>query len=466
MSGYAAADQKPNANPCNLSENEIAGLNHNPSVDVHAESAYADTIARMFKEEKFEQLDCLADRTRANKELFPGGTWKLHTLYWRLNDLPKAHGSKEDWEMLLAELGKWQADRPKSITPRVALAWAYLNYAFDARGNGYANTVSDSGWKLYKERTAEAKQILEDAKALPTKCPEWYNAMLAVALYQGWSVAATRELFEEAFRFEPGYYYNFRSFSNYLKPNWYGETGDVEKFVQETADRVGGEQGDVMYYEAADKLICGCPDQPHLSMERIERGFEASEKLYGVSLFRLNRIARMVSQYGSSGETLDPIFADKAMTRIGDQWDEETWQTKEDFESVKKWAAQAAPVVMAAHAKTAEAQANAQTPEGARYKATFEKVYVGLLQECVHTDGISGEPAIDTGNLVAMTKVAANGAVVEGGINGMGPIAMCMYRKMRSSYQQQSPLFPAPPHDSYWVKIDLDWGDFTSVAAK
>ena len=27
---------------------------------------------------------------------------------------------------------------------------------------------------------------------------------------------------------------------------------------------------------------------------------------------------------------LDPVFADKALTRIGSQWDQETWQTGEN----------------------------------------------------------------------------------------------------------------------------------------
>jgi hypothetical protein len=69
--------------------------------------------------------------------------------------------------------------RPQSVTARVALARAYLNYAYDARGEGNAGTVSDSGWKLFAERTAEGKRILDEASALPTKCPEWYIAMLS-----------------------------------------------------------------------------------------------------------------------------------------------------------------------------------------------------------------------------------------------------------------------------------------------
>jgi hypothetical protein len=52
----------------------------------------------------------------------------------------------------------------------VALALAYLDYASDARGTGYANTVSETGWKLFSERTAEARRILKEASKLAGKC--------------------------------------------------------------------------------------------------------------------------------------------------------------------------------------------------------------------------------------------------------------------------------------------------------
>jgi hypothetical protein len=56
-------------------------------------------------------------------------------------------------------------------------------------------------------------------------------------------------------------------------------------------------------------------------MARIERGFEASEKQYGVSMLNLNRMAFLTARTRPG----DPIFADKTLTRIGEQWDEETW---------------------------------------------------------------------------------------------------------------------------------------------
>src|SRR5882762_6461002 len=57
----SAAEQNANSNHCNISETDAAGLNGDLSVDIHALHNFMDTAARMLKEEKFVELDCLAD---------------------------------------------------------------------------------------------------------------------------------------------------------------------------------------------------------------------------------------------------------------------------------------------------------------------------------------------------------------------------------------------------------------------
>lgn len=93
-------------------------------------------------------------------------------------------------------------------------------------------------------------------------------------------MAEARALFEEANKFEPEYSTYARDLAYYLLPRWSGKAGDTEKFVQEIADRIGGDTGDILYFQvaAANYVICGCDQNPQLSWDRIKRGFEASEK--------------------------------------------------------------------------------------------------------------------------------------------------------------------------------------------
>ena len=126
-SGVAfAANPKPDSETCAVSLEESTGLNQDLSTDVHAGQDYTGTIAHMLKEEQFEQLDCLANHARAGKERFPGGAWKLHSLYDGLSQPVQhsVHPTEEDWSALLEHLQHWRKERPKSITASVALALA------------------------------------------------------------------------------------------------------------------------------------------------------------------------------------------------------------------------------------------------------------------------------------------------------------------------------------------------------
>ena len=216
-----------------------------------------------------------------------------------------------------------------------------------------------------------------------------------------------------------------------------------------------------MYFQvaAADYVICGCEGNPELSWDRIKRGFEASEKRYGVSMLNLNRIAYLASYFGER----DPLYADKIFTRIGEQWDEKTWGSKQEFEKIKQWTSAVAPAAAQEHAIEEAAKSDEQTPEGARYKAAFEKTYRELLQNCVLTDG--GSVTQWEGKFKTLTNLSANGAVEQFAIQSMGPVVTCLGKRLQASQQEKATLFPPPPHAAYWVELRLDWAEFAPVAA-
>jgi hypothetical protein len=206
-------------------------------------------------------------------------------------------------------------------------------------------------------------------------------------------------------------------------------------------------------------VICGCNDNPHLSWERIEKGFEASEKQYGVSMWNLNRVAYLAAHFGD-----DPVTADKALTRIGEQWDEDTWGNKENFDQVKKFASEYAPILAQRRAMEAAAEANMQTPEGLAYKVSFEKTYRELAQQCarIEKDSVTqGEGKFET-----LTSVGAKGTVEDVKIQSTSPAAVCLYQKLHGFQLERATPFAPPPQAPYLVKLELDWAQFAPVAAK
>jgi hypothetical protein len=417
------------------------------ATDVHALDEYRDAIAKLLKQEKFSDLDCLADSARSGKTRFSGGGWKLRNLYIGLDSPRPGHPTAEDWLQHMDLVERWVRKNSQSITAPIALAESYVSYAWDARGDGFADTVSDSGWKLFAERLAKAKAILDEASASAQKCPDWYLAMQLVARGQSWDLPKATTLFEQAAAFEPGYQYYYRTYANYLLPQWSGEEGDASRFAEESANRVGGEAGDALYYLIAEKIVCGCKDQEfgHFSWPRLQAGFAALEKKYGPSLNSVNSFALMATNAN------DWVASDSAFKRIGDNWDKETWRTRDWFTQNRDAAAQMAPVQVRVRAIHQEALANMQTPEGQAYLKNVEQQLAAFEEPCLK------ETDSDQGIVEMQLRIAKDGAVelaqTEQRTNAF---TVCVMRGLYQSFLKKETPFTPPPRASYWLLLDLD----------
>ena len=276
--------------------------------------------------------------------------------------------------------------------------------------------------------------------------------MLEMAELQHWTEAKKRKLFQKANKFEPDYYYYTSVVARNLLPKQSGKPNAAATYIQSVADRVGGERGDLLYFQVATDLPlhCDCEpyDDPHLDLERIGRGLDSSEKLYGVSLVNLNRVAFLAARSRPD----DEILADKAFRQIGDPRDEKTWTVEKDFELAKDFA-----TFMGLRLNIEKASNdNMKTPEGLRYKAAFEKPYFELVRQCANPgDG-------EFGKFKALTNVGADGTIEDLRVEGNNPAASCLYQKLRSLQHEKAIPFPPPPRAPYWVVLELDWAKFAA----
>ena len=103
------------------------------------------------------------------------------------------------------ELKQWTAARPQSITAHLCLAKFWIDYAWKARGSGYAHTVTSRGWDVMGERLEYAHEELAAAAPLKPRCPVFYDIMQNLALGQGWERESYDTVFSEAVAFEPNY---------------------------------------------------------------------------------------------------------------------------------------------------------------------------------------------------------------------------------------------------------------------
>jgi len=443
-SGFLVAEaSRPNPSPCAITTSEADGLSFDAAKDINAIQTYKKTIYGLLKTREFEKLDCLADAVRLHKETFPGGIWKLHTIYDAVAT-PPLHPTEEDWDGHVSLLRRWMTTRPSSITARVALAEVYLRYGWDARGQGYADSVSQSGWKLFDKRVALADQELKRASHLRDKCPEWYVAMQRVALAQGWDPRSKQALFEVAVKFEPTYYYYYGNYASSILPKWGGAAGQVEQFVQKAADGIGGSSGDILYFQVAAYLFCCATDQPlKLSWPRIQRGFDALEKRSGPSPENWNRLARIALVYQ------DVVAANEMMSRIGTQWSEDVWHTDSYFESVKQWAKQGEVAKYTYSVQEESAEENLHSAAGQQYGAMVHEKINDLIPGCVKTFGD------DSRKFELLFKITQQGTITEISTTGLNRVGFCLQNRIFQARQNNLAPFPPPPRPDYWVRFDL-----------
>lgn len=420
--------------------------------DLVAIESYRLTVSGLVGLEDFKQLDCIADSIRSNKTRFAGGLWQLRTFYRGTSEI-QGHATEDDWRTTINHLQKWTSSNPKSITARVALADAYIQFAWHARGDGFSDSVTESGWKLFQERIDQGRKILEDASSLSTRCPEWYYAMLLIARAQGWDVAKAAQLLKQAIAVEPDYYYNYRAFAITILPKWQGEDGDASRFAEESANRVGGTRGDILYFQIATGVVCACtePEFNRFSWPRLQKGYEALEKQYGSSMIVLNEYALMATKNG------DSITADAAFRRIGDNVDLEDWVTQDFFNQMKTWASAFAPAEAHSREIMKESDANLQSAEGPQYQKRITQALATALHDCA-------KGADDRSPFEVMLQVSAEGVAQDAWMPHPTGVGNCILKTLYDSSVKKQALFAPPPHANYWIKLDLDPG--VSVATK
>ena len=233
---------------------------------------------------------------------------------------------------------EWVKARPNSVTAKIALANLWWQSAWKARGGGYANTVNDQGWKLMEEREGYALGLLNDAKKLKETCPRWYYTMLQIAKDQSWDKARYDAIFNESIAKYPDYKSSYFSKVLDLQPRWGGAAGEWEQFIAQSADKVGGENGDKFYAQ-----MVWAVEFTHwyhkgnifrefkISYPRVKKGFEILMKEYPNSLSVTSAYCHAATASGDRQEAA-MLFA-----KLGGRVDCEVWWSEQSFLSWRNW---------------------------------------------------------------------------------------------------------------------------------
>ena len=304
-----------------------------PKIDKE-DQEYRQQILQHFLKKDYAWIDQEADRVRASKERLPGGYWKLRAVYGALEKPANEKASDGDWDDLLQSLTAWVNAKPKSITARVALATAWKGYAWKARGNDYADKVEEAAWEVFRKRLEKSQDLLSEAAQLNAQCPYWFVTALWVGIGQQWDRASLDKLFDAGVKLEPTFYYIYQAKAVYLLPRWGGQEGEWERFADETALKLGGHQGDIVFFTIYSQMLSmhdvTFMNTHHAAVPRLIAGFRSIEKLYGASEHRLNEACF----FASSGNDLQATA--EFFNRIGDNFDPTIGRWKQSFEIARQ----------------------------------------------------------------------------------------------------------------------------------
>jgi parallel beta-helix repeat protein len=317
-------------------------------------------IGMLWAHGEFADLEAVARRLRKDENRYLSGEWQLHRFYQYLE---RGWGNvlHKDKEEYLAALADWRREFPKSVTQRVVLAHAHVNWAWDARGGGWASTVTPEGWKGFREHLAQAWDVLSEAEKLNEKDPELYAVWVTVAMGQGKddinvaqavvsalmrSGRPTPELHkisQRAMAAHPCYYPTYYSTVTALLPRWGGSEAAVVSFAEQAADATKEQEGDAMYARiAASALgyvgVAEYVEDYSFDWPRMKKGFEDILSKYPDSKFRRNGFCLMACAY-KDRETAAGLFAQIQE----DDWDSDIWHNEYRFNGHREWAVNDGP---------------------------------------------------------------------------------------------------------------------------
>jgi Sel1 repeat/Domain of unknown function (DUF4124)/Domain of unknown function (DUF4034) len=331
--------------PQSLSESSQNGLDEGKDIGkVSGASIIDGPVARnklerdvkeLFCRGKFDELEKIAKDLRKTKARFPEGHWKLYYFYNGLSS-PK-NRRKEQWDSWLLRMEKWQRAYPNSVTARVAAADSWYAYGWEARGNGYANTVSEEASKILADSVNKAFILANKAPADPRDdCPERYHLLLRIGRTEGWDRQTFTSALDRAIKFEPQYYWYYGQTTVYLEPRWYGQEGEWISFA-DTADILARRAGNREIYT---RLLIPMWqnewqnfDDVTISWEKMKKGFYDMERDHPNSPYNLNELAKFAC-LAKDKEAAKAAFAKIKNKPYLDLWA----NSKIDFDTCRAWA--------------------------------------------------------------------------------------------------------------------------------
>lgn len=250
-------------------------------------------VRSLLRDEKFDDLEKLAAELRKSGAAYVNGYLKLTRFYDSFRPDEQISDAQR-----IALINKWRSEKPESITAATASAQAHLEIAWRERGTGFADTVSESGWRQVDEHLKAVSAALSSHPDAPNDSRWWaLRAQLATVRCNdvdgvARSIIARRILDWDVYR---------SAIAGHL-PQWCGSHEALRRFTEQAAEATRAEWSDALYaFLAWDVLILeGADDfkKVGFSWPRMQRGFRDLIRIWPRGITNYHRFAQMARAMG------------------------------------------------------------------------------------------------------------------------------------------------------------------------
>jgi hypothetical protein len=262
-------------------------------------------VTGLFGRDQFGDLEKLFDDWQNPKERLADGRWKL-AIFERA--LRSEFEQISDWDRLLEHIREWQGTFPKSRAAALTEAMYWRAYAWNARGTGYSNSVTQDGWQLFQQRLEKSLALLLESKTYTSTSPLWARMFLATAGDLGWPKQKLLEAFRDLVKTQSNFDPLYLAVVSSLVPKWGGNWQLVDIYVRDAVSMTQEFDGHAMYARLYWQAYLREGSQTDLFRNTraqwadMKKGFEDLMRSYPHSAFNFNTFAAAACMAGDKEE--------------------------------------------------------------------------------------------------------------------------------------------------------------------
>lgn len=203
-----------------------------------------ERLRGLYRSQKFDVLDAMLACLMRNSSRFTSGRMGSSAVYWMFRRQMPAPGTN------LGEIQyvqAWRQQRPDSIFAEFSHLRYKYSMAWNSRGSGYAQGVSEDRWKVFHQGLADTERALLAASNPLRQTPIWHNLLFATVFDVKDSQTTPRAVFEEGVKRWPTYYDFYEVGLTRLIPRWGGSWEEVDEFVDYWSTQLQASEGSSLY---------------------------------------------------------------------------------------------------------------------------------------------------------------------------------------------------------------------------